>query len=174
VTERINRSIRLDFEQRARAVALEHDVGYLDGPYAAAAEIIWLRDQLLGCSMPIFRFAGWTLDSARRELRTPTSRVVPLPRTRFALLLAFARRPQRVLTRDQLMSAAQGPQHLVTERTIDVHISRLRSDVAKEFIRTVRGSGYLFVPDVVRAPLRGSNPPAGDLPCGGATPCGGT
>ena len=53
-------------------------------------------------------FDGWSLDLLRRELRTPQAAIVNLSAGEFALLRAFVERPQRVLTRDQLLDLAVG------------------------------------------------------------------
>jgi two-component system OmpR family response regulator len=100
-----------------------------------------------------FRFLGWTLDSARRELRRPDGALVPTTDAEFDLLLAFVERPQRTLSRDQLLDLARGRQAQLFDRSIDVAVMRLRRkiepDPAKpEIIRTVRNGGYLFAADV--------------------------
>ena len=71
-------------------------------------------------------FAGWRLDLVRRELRSPQSVVVNLSSGEFSLLRAFVERPQRVLTRDQLLDLARGRDSDAYDRAIDVQISRLR------------------------------------------------
>ncbi|MDB5450116.1 MAG: hypothetical protein JWQ52_1244, partial [Phenylobacterium sp.] len=71
-------------------------------------------------------FAGWRLDLVRRELRSPPGVVVNLSSGEFSLLRAFVERPQRVLTRDQLLEFARGPDSDAFDRAIDVQISRLR------------------------------------------------
>ncbi|HMO44058.1 MAG TPA: response regulator, partial [Phenylobacterium sp.] len=71
-------------------------------------------------------FAGWRLDLVRRELRSPQGVVVNLSSGEFSLLRAFVERPQRVLTRDQLLDFARGPDSDAFDRAIDVQISRLR------------------------------------------------
>ena len=71
-------------------------------------------------------FAGWRLDLVRRELRSPQGVVVNLTSGEFSLLRAFVERPQRVLTRDQLLDLARGPDSDAYDRAIDVQISRLR------------------------------------------------
>jgi two-component system OmpR family response regulator len=102
-------------------------------------------------------FAGWRLDLVRHELRSPQSVVVNLSSGEFSLLRAFVERPQRVLTRDQLLEFARGPRSEAFDRAIDVQISRLRRKLegggeGQELIRTVRNEGYLFVPRVARTP----------------------
>src|SRR5579859_3405199 len=101
-------------------------------------------------------FAGWRLDLVRHELRSPQGVVVNLSSGEFSLLRAFVERPQRVLTRDQLLEFARGPQSDAFDRAIDVQISRLRrkledSGGTVELIRTVRSEGYIFTPKVTRS-----------------------
>ena len=102
-------------------------------------------------------FAGWRLDLVRHELRSPHGVVVNLSSGEFSLLRAFVERPQRVLTRDQLLEFARGPQSDAFDRAIDVQISRLRRKLedgggGQELIRTVRNEGYMFMPKVSRTP----------------------
>ena len=99
-------------------------------------------------------FNGWRLDMVRRELRTPDGVVVNLSGGEFSLLRAFVEHPQRVLTRDQLLDFARGPDSDAYDRAIDVQISRLRRKLddggGAELIRTIRNEGYLFLAKVVR------------------------
>ncbi len=100
-------------------------------------------------------FAGWRLDLVRHELRSPNGVVVNLSSGEFSLLRAFVEHPQRVLTRDQLLEYARGPQSDAFDRAIDVQISRLRRKLedgggSVELIRTVRSEGYIFTPKVNR------------------------
>lgn len=104
---------------------------------------------------PMLRFAGWRLDIARRELRSDDNTLMFLSAGEFDLLLAFVEHPQRVLTRDQLLDLARGASHAAYDRSIDVQISRLRRKLEPDagspsIIRTVRNSGYIFTPKVVR------------------------
>ena len=94
-------------------------------------------------------FAGWRIDLARRELFSPDSVLVELTAGEFDLLVAFAERPQRVLSRDQLLDLTKGRDAQPFERSIDVQLSRLRRKIeadAKnpEMIKTVRAGGYIF------------------------------
>src|SRR5580693_3144517 len=100
-------------------------------------------------------FAGWRLDLVRRELRSPQGVVVNLSSGEFSLLRAFVERPQRVLTRDQLLEFARGPDSDAFDRAIDVQISRLRRKLddgggSHELIRTIRNEGYMFTAKVKR------------------------
>jgi two-component system OmpR family response regulator len=100
-----------------------------------------------------YSFDGWRLDVGRRELLSPDSVVLSLSSGEFDLLLALVQRPQRTLTRDQLLDLTRGRAAAVFDRSIDIQISRLRKklgDDPKEprTIKTVWGGGYLFAPDV--------------------------
>ena len=77
---------------------------------------------------------------------------VPITSMEFDLLQAFATRPNRVLSRDQLLDLAHNRDWEPFDRSIDIRIARLRRkiemDPAKpQTIKTVRGAGYIFVPN---------------------------
>jgi two-component system OmpR family response regulator len=101
-----------------------------------------------------YEFDGWSLDILRRELRDPAGTLINLSDGEFVLLRCFAENPQRVLSRDQLLDMARGPNAESYDRAIDTQISRLRrklNDRAEsELIRTVRNEGYMLLPKVVR------------------------
>jgi two-component system OmpR family response regulator len=95
-------------------------------------------------------FLGWTVDFAARELKNPDGVIVHLTDGEFAVLRAFVERPRRVLTRDQLLNVARGPDSDSYDRAVDVQVSRLRRKLRMpdgELIRTMRNEGYMFVPD---------------------------
>jgi len=101
---------------------------------------------------PRYRFEGWLLDAARRELKNPAGVLVSLTAGEFDLLLALLRHPQTVLTRDQLLELTKGRGAAPYDRSVDVQISRLRRKlVDPEIIKTVRGGGYLLASAVTRA-----------------------
>ncbi len=98
-------------------------------------------------------FAGWRLDLQRRDLTAPDNVLVALSAGEYDLLLAFVTRPQRVLSRDQLLDLARGREAQPFDRAIDVQVSRLRRKIEIDpgnpiLIKTVRGGGYLFTPQV--------------------------
>ena len=96
----------------------------------------------------VWSFAGWQLDLRRRELRSPDGVMMALSTGEYRLLVAFLERPQRVLTRDQLLDAARGRDSENFDRAIDVQISRLRKKLGQadgaDLIVTVRSEGYMF------------------------------
>ena len=83
---------------------------------------------------------------AHRVLRN--GRELRLGPTEFRLLEFFMRSPGRVLSRNQLLDGVWGRDVFVDERTVDVHIGRLRKSLIRgreqDPIRTVRGAGYVF------------------------------
>jgi DNA-binding response OmpR family regulator len=86
------------------------------------------------------------LDPARHELRVD-GREVALRTQEFELLKALARNRGRVMTREQLLSAAWGYQYLGESRTVDVHVAGLRQKLEGSTvqIQSVRGIGYKLV-----------------------------
>jgi two-component system OmpR family response regulator len=103
-----------------------------------------------------FRFAGWTLDTATRNLTSPQGVVVALSGTEFRLLRIFLDHPNSVLTRDQLIELMLARDAGAYDRAIDVQVSRLRQrlgDTAREpaIIKTVRGKGYVLAAPVEAA-----------------------
>jgi two-component system OmpR family response regulator len=101
-----------------------------------------------------FQFDGWTLDVLRRVLRDPDNVIISLSEGEFSLLRVFVERPQRVLSRDQLLEYARGSDSDAFDRAIDTQVSRLRRKLGTrteaELIRTVRSEGYMFMPKVSR------------------------
>ena len=99
----------------------------------------------------VYAFEGWSLDPVRRELCDPGGVLVELTDGEFRLLLALLREPGEVLARDKLLGSGDA-----SDRSIDVHVSRLRKKLQRsshdtpEFIKTVRGGGYIFAVPVQR------------------------
>lgn len=77
---------------------------------------------------------------------------VSITTAEFTLLKLFAQNPGKVLSREQLVELASGPDRVPFDRSIDVRVARLRKKIepnpdSPSFLRTVWGAGYLFVPD---------------------------
>ncbi len=99
-------------------------------------------------STPVLRFGSLEID---RDARTVTvgEQVAELTSYQFDLLVAMAERAGRVLTRDQIMEAVRGRELEAFDRSIDVHIGRIRNAIEGDSknpkrILTVRGVGYVF------------------------------
>ena len=80
---------------------------------------------------------------------------VPLSTGEYDLLVALVERPQRVLSRDQLLDLARGRTAAGIDRSIDTQVSRLRKKLEVDpadpkIIKTVWGGGYMFTPTVSR------------------------
>jgi two-component system OmpR family response regulator len=94
---------------------------------------------------PLRRFGAWTLDIVQREIKRVGQQPAPLTDAEFRTLNALLDRPQRVLSRDQLIEHGKGVDSDVFDRAIDVTISRLRKKLGPDDpIRTVRNEGYMF------------------------------
>ncbi len=108
-----------------------------DAPAAAA-----VPDQ------PVLRHGDLTIDASRHEVRRDDGAIIDLTRVEFRLLSAILGAGGRVLSRDQLLDAVYGHEAAeVLDRTIDVHIRRLRDKLdddpdAPRYVQTVRGVGY--------------------------------
>jgi DNA-binding response OmpR family regulator len=97
------------------------------------------------------RFAGWMLDMGSQQLTAESGDAVHLTLAEYRMLALLARNPHRVITRDQLMGVVAGRAWEPHDRSIDVHVSNLRRKLDPDQkqpsqIRTVRGAGYMFVP----------------------------
>ena len=68
-----------------------------------------------------------------------------LPKKEFELLALLYSRPQKVFTRDEIFSSVWGDNIIVGDRTIDVHIRKLREKIGEDHIKTIKGVGYKYV-----------------------------
>ena len=101
------------------------------------------------------RFDRWLLDVNRRELVDEDGVGLSLSTAEFDLLKVFLERPQRVLSRDQLLDLARGREAVAFDRAIDTLVSRLRRKLERdpknpELIKTIWGGGYMFSADVAQ------------------------
>jgi two-component system OmpR family response regulator len=100
-----------------------------------------------------YQFDRWILDAGTRSLIQENGVTLPLSTGEYELLLAFVQRPQRVLSRDQLLDLARGRAATAIDRSIDTQVSRLRKKLEidpgdPKIIKTVWGGGYVFTPPV--------------------------
>jgi two-component system OmpR family response regulator len=100
-----------------------------------------------------WRFAGWTLDVGARQLFAPEGAVVMLTTGEFRLLRALVESAGQVLSRDQLLNHTQGRDAGPFDRSIDLHVSRLRAKLRDDartpsLLKTVRNEGYLLATTV--------------------------
>lgn len=100
-------------------------------------------------------FEGWRLDLHSRGLTAPDDREIELTTAEFNLLEAFVKSPKRTLDRDYLLDRVHGRDWAPYDRSIDNLVHRLRQKIEDDarhpkIIKSVRGVGYLFAPDVNR------------------------
>jgi two-component system phosphate regulon response regulator PhoB len=104
----------------------------------------------------VVEICGLRIDPAAREV-TAGGKPIDLWSTELRLLHFFTTHPGRVFSRAQLLDEVWGEQVFVEERTVDVHIKRLRQALAPtghdKLIETVRGTGYRFKPEMNGAKL---------------------
>lgn len=77
-----------------------------------------------------------------RYVVTKNGSELSLPKKEFELLLLLASKPSRVFTRENIMDKVWGDEVVVGDRTIDVHIRKLREKIGDSYIKTVKGVGY--------------------------------
>lgn len=99
------------------------------------------------------RIGRCALDLDSRQLFGPDGAEVPITAMEFDLLKAFVDNPNRVLSRDRLLTLTRNREWEPFDRSIDIRIARLRRKIEADpdnplAIRTVRGAGYMFVPPV--------------------------
>ncbi len=76
---------------------------------------------------------------------TKDKKVITLPRKEFELFFLLASKPGKVFTRDEIMSKVWGSNVIVGDRTIDVHIRKLREKIGDSYFKTIKGVGYKFI-----------------------------
>ena len=127
---------------------------YLPKPFNPRELLARLRAVLRRGARPgtaaerVLRFGQLEIDASAREARL-AGRACVLTSHQFEILQALAERAGRVLTREQLMQAVRGESLEAFDRSIDVHISRIRAEIEADpkrprRILTVRGVGYVF------------------------------
>ncbi|MDA9106848.1 response regulator transcription factor [Flavobacteriaceae bacterium] len=75
---------------------------------------------------------------------THNEKVLTLPRKEFELFYLLASKPGNVFTRDEIMGKVWGSEIIVGDRTIDVHIRKLREKIGDSYFKTIKGVGYKF------------------------------
>ena len=139
-------------EETDRIVGLELGADdYLPKPFNPRELLARLRAVLrrrAGAARPLLRFGRLEIDPEARQVRVD-GRERPLTSYQFDLLLALAESAGRVLSREALLQHARGDSLEAFDRSIDVHVSRLRAAIEDDprrprRILTVRGAGYVF------------------------------
>jgi two-component system phosphate regulon response regulator PhoB len=137
-------------EEEAKITGLEVADDYITKPFSprelvARLKAILRRTTPKGIEEPV-EFGTLRLDPVGQRV-TASDRLLSLSPIEYRLLQLFMTNPNRAFSRTQLLDRVWGGDVYVEERTVDVHIRRLRKTLGKEledFIQTVRGTGYRF------------------------------
>ncbi len=95
---------------------------------------------------PVLKFGDLTIDVNKRKVYV-RDKEVALPRMEYNILMLLVSEPGKVFTRDEIYDEVWGNQVIVGDRTLDVHIRKLRKNIGENFIKTHKGIGYSFVSD---------------------------
>jgi len=89
-------------------------------------------------------FGEISIDVEKREVKKQ-NQTIALPKKEFQILVLLASNPGKVFLREEIYTTIWGSDIIVGDRTLDVHIRKLRKNIGEEFIKTSKGSGYAFV-----------------------------
>lgn len=91
----------------------------------------------------ILQINGFIIDR-EKYLIVKDDAEIHLPKKEFELIALLASKPGKVFTREDILKSVWGDDVVVGDRTIDVHIRKLREKVGEKYIRTIKGVGYKF------------------------------
>ena len=127
---------------------------YVTKPFSPRELVARIRAVLRRIAVPeheVLEVSGLQLDQASYRV-TSQGNPVELGPTEFRLLQFLMSHPERVYSRNQLIDRVWGGTAYIEERTVDVHVRRLRKALEPyqhdKFIQTVRGAGYRFSPQI--------------------------
>ncbi len=141
---------RAEEEEKVRGLNLGCD-DYIVKPFSASELVARvravLRRTLPGGEAQRIEVDGLVVDAASQRV-TARGETLKLGPTEYRLLHFFVSNPERVYSREQVLDRVWGHGVYVEERTVDVHIRRLRKALSPhgydQYIQTVRGTGYRF------------------------------
>jgi len=146
-------------EEADRVIGLEGGADdYVAKPFSSRELVARIRAQVRrargksGPKTPRIELGALVVDTASVEVTLRGERL-SLTTYEFALLRALAERAGRVLAREQLLTLVHGSAEEAFDRSIDVHVSRLRHKLGDDprrprVLKTIRGVGYMLSPDI--------------------------
>ncbi len=120
------------------------------------SQLEWLERQDIEPGQTLLQFGPWIMNvGARTVSHRQTEQEAPLTSTEFDILRSFVEKPRIVLSREQLLDLARGSSVYVGDRSIDVHIMRIRKKIETDssdpkYIKTIHGIGYSMAADVTQ------------------------
>jgi DNA-binding response OmpR family regulator len=147
---------RGDEDDRVRGLDVGAD-DYVTKPFSSRELLSRIRAVVrrargqVGAEAGVVRVGSLTLEAARLRV-TRGGQEIPVTAYEFAILQALAERAGRILNREQLLELAKGNAEEAFDRSIDVHVSRLRAKLGDDarrprLLKTVRGVGYTLTAD---------------------------
>lgn len=121
---------------------------YLVKPVALlelAARLRALIRRASGQGSPVFTWGGLALDPVRREVRLQ-DQPIELSHREFDVLAKLISQPQRPMSQEQLMASLYAWDADIGSNTVEVHIHHLRKKLGTDWIKTIRGVGYMLNP----------------------------
>ena len=91
----------------------------------------------------IMEFPGLEINIEKYQVRYNDQKL-SMPRKEFEMLSLLASKPGKVFTRDEILESVWGKDVIVGDRTIDVHVRKIREKIGEKYIHTIKGVGYKF------------------------------
>ncbi|HWR61999.1 MAG TPA: response regulator transcription factor [Clostridia bacterium] len=145
-------------EEADRVLGLEMGADdYVSKPFSPRELVARIKAVLRRTQTAVDAMTNWKLKYPGLEIHADTRKVLvdgeeaEVTPKEFDLLYHLAQNPRRVFTRDELLEAVWGYDYFGDQRTVDVHIRRVRAKLAPlshEYLSTVWGVGYQFTPPV--------------------------
>lgn len=92
-------------------------------------------------------FEKISINLEKRSVSLEGNRIDSLPKKQFEILVLLSSKPEKFFSREEIYQKIWGDDIIVGDRTLDVHIRKLREKIGKFFIKTSKGIGYSFMPD---------------------------
>lgn len=92
----------------------------------------------------LLSIGGLEINRNNYSVKTEEGNEVVLPKKEFELLYYLAKKPNKVQSRGELLQKIWGSEVYVVERTVDVHIRKIREKLGEDIIKTLKGLGYMF------------------------------
>jgi len=102
------------------------------------------RKRLADNTSNIQQFGELEIDKKKR-LVTIDNKQIHFPKKEFEILVLLSSKPEVVFTREEVYQVVWGLNIFVGDRTIDVHIRKIREKIGEDYIRTIKGIGYKFI-----------------------------